>query len=151
MNKLIGFPLAFMFMLTIFAMADSGDTYSGGHTNLSNEWAVNNPSQSGTINIDEKKSSEYNIWGLSGALVILISAIAIGVLMGFKVFGSGFSDVSQTMVFAAILFIGLWTLLSIVAQEYLFGMIFTQILWISMTIAYIVGLGTYLSGGGEVA
>lgn len=151
MNKMIGFPLAFMFMLTIFTMADTGNTFTNQHTNISNEWQMTNaPNQTGTIKVGNNTSSEYNIWGLTGAIVILISALAIGILMGFSVLGSGFSGVSQIMVFTTILFVGLWMILSIVAQEYLLGMIFTQILWVVLTVSYIVGVGDYLSGSGDV-
>lgn len=149
MNKLLMFPLAFMFILTIYATVYSG-TYSGtGHSaDYTNQSGTEIQGESGTVEIPNADTQDFNIWdsGAGYAMVILVAAIAIGIVAGIKILGSGLSDMSQGMIFNGILFLGLWSCLTIVSSAFLFYTEIVTILWMFITMIYIIGLGIHLNG-----
>ena len=152
MNKLLIFPMAFMFLLTIFATVYTGIYYSGQTGDYSNQSGTEIQGETGTVEIPNAGTKTYNIWqsGTGYAMVILIGAVAIGIIAGIKILGSGLSDPSQSMIFNGILFLGLWACLTVISSQFLFDTSIAIILWISLTMIYVVGLGIHInpSGGG---
>jgi hypothetical protein len=140
--------MAFMFILTLFA-----GVFTGTHTTTdSDDYSTSqDPIQEGdnvTIDIPSADSQELNIWDTTGAMVILVIAISVGIIAGIKVLGSGLSDMSQNLIFNAILFLGLWAVLSIVSADFLFETTLVTLFWVTLTTIYIIGMGIHLNGSG---
>lgn len=131
------FPLVFMFILTMFSVV-WGETgfYAPMH------------GEEGSIAIGEGRAS-FDMWTATGILVVLVGAVALGTIAGIHFLGSGFSDTSQHMIFASILFLGLWSCLTVVSRDYLFSANATMILWVALTVMYIIGVGIAINGSAE--
>lgn len=147
MNKLLLFPIAVMFILTIFSSIFSDEYYSGSTPDHSSTGEIVVDNSTTEITVPEGGSHSFNIWGISGAMVILTIAVTVGILLGIHVVGSGISDTSQKMVFSSILFLGLWTYLSIVSAEFFFALAITTIAWVGLTMIFILGVGFHMTQG----
>lgn len=152
MNKLLMFPLAFMFLLSVFTFAYTGITLKGSSQDYSDQGGVTVQNESGSVDIPQAGSHEYNIWESDsiGALVILLSAIAIGIVAGITVLGSGLKEFSQSLIFQSILFLGLWACLTVITSYFMFQNEITSIFWISLTTIFVMGFGIHVtapSGG----
>jgi hypothetical protein len=137
MNKLLAIPLGFMIILTIISIVYSGTLPVN---------SINNTTIPGA------ESQEFDIWGLQGAMIILIAAVAVGTVAGISILGSGLSDTSQRIIFNSVLFVSLWAILTIVCSSLIFGTgIIFQLIWVIMTILFVIGLGSAMTGGNEIA
>lgn len=149
MNKLLIFPLGIMFMLTVYAVAYTGDTATGNSENFSDasHIGVNGTADFGEVNIQKET---FNIWGATGAMVILIASIGVGIVAGIKLLGSGLSDTAQTLIYQSILFLGLWACLSVMTSQIMFAESIITFVWVGLTIMFIIGLGLHFnqSAGG---
>ena len=129
MNKLIIFPLLFMFMLTVFI-------------NLFGAY----PSST-TLAVPHAGSRWFDIGSPSSILLILTLAITIGTISGFTFLGSGFSDFSQKLMFDFAIFIGIWSCLTIIASSYLFSNAIFTTLYLIITFLYVIGIGMMATDG----
>ena len=137
MNKAMLFPMVFMFILTMFSVI-WGET--GYYAPIHGE--------SGNVTIGQG-GTDFDMWTATGILVVLIGAVALGTIAGIHFLGSGLSDTSQHMIFASILFLGLWACLTVVSRNYLFESSVTMILWVCLTVMYVVGVGITINGSSE--
>ena len=157
MNKLMIMPLAFMFLLTIFAMMYTGNTYTDTTEDYSKtgELTINaTEDDAGEIEIPGAGEQELNVWDnedMIGAMIIIGIAIAVGIVAGVTVLGSGLKEFSQTLIFNSILFMGLWAVLTVIASAYMFATSIATVFWFSLTTIYMIGLGIHMSGTGESA
>lgn len=134
MNKLMIFPMSFMFLLTAFAVISTGIHYTA-------DYSYTTPSGTSTENFD--------IWSIGiGAGIVLTAALAAAIIMGFNFFGTGFNSTSQVMTFNAILYGGLWAGLSVVSAIFLLSEIVISLLWIILTFLYVIGLGQQMAAAG---
>jgi len=153
MNKLLIFPIGFMFLLTMYAVVYTGSTYSGDTENYQSQNGTIVQGESGSVYIPNAGSKSFDIWdSLAGsAMVIIAGALAVGVISGIRILGSGLSEMSQSLVFNAIIFLGIWACLTVFAQDFLFDSIMTKLLWVALTLIYCIGLAIHLNGsaGGD--
>jgi hypothetical protein len=145
------FPLALMFIISIFVFLETAATPSGSSEDYSDSSGIviggeSNTTSNGTVEIPRAGSQNFNIWGTAGILVIVTAAVAIGIIAGIKVLGSGLDDLSHSLIFNSILFLGLWACLTIVSRDLMFVNIIMQILWLSMTMVYMLGFATHING-----
>lgn len=147
MNKLLMFPLGLMFLITIFMYIDTSLAPTGSSENYSDSSGINIDDENRSIIIPGAESQEFDIWGSSGIIVIVIAAIAIGVVSGITVLGSGLSDEAQKMIVNSVLFLGLWACLSVVSSSVMFENMVTIILWFSITMIFMLGLSIQITGG----
>jgi hypothetical protein len=152
MNKLLVFPLTFMFLLTIFSLlyiggrpyGDSPDYSSPDETNITGSEAG-----SGTVQLPD--ASSHKITLLAGGVLLLIAiAITVGIISGFHILGSGFSATSQSMIINAILFMGLWAVLAVIASDIIFQGFIAVILWMIITVMYVIGFAIHINPSGGV-
>lgn len=148
MNKMMIFPLGFMLILTLFSALYSSGSYIGSSEDYSNVTGISVDDANRTVQIPNAGSKTFNIWtsGLGYAMVILYAAIATGTIAGIKFLGSGLSDLSQSIIFNSILFLGLWAVLSVASSHYMFDSSVTIFIWVGMTTVYIVGMGIHING-----
>ena len=143
MNKFLVFPLFFLLALSLYSIADATGSFSG------------EPGESPelpddvTVDIPEADTQEFDIWGGTYAIAVIVAAIAVGVLAGIRIFDTGLSDQAQKLLFNSILFLSLWACLSAVAYDYLFQNAYTIMLWILITTIYTIGLGLHMTGADE--
>lgn len=146
MNKLLIFPLAFMLLLTIFSMVYAGAVYSPDSTpDYSTIDGIEINGSPTSVEIPEAGSYTFDIWDTTGFLLILTAAIAIGILAGINFLGSGLSETSQKMLFDSVLFGGVWGCLSIVSSDFMFSIAYTALLWLCLTLIYIIGVGMHMT------
>ena len=150
MNKMMLIPLGIMLVLTMFVAIYTGQMTTGTGTteDYSNSSGIDTGEGTGYVDIPSGGSHTFNIWSTEGVVAILITAIAVGIIAGIKVLGSGLSDMSQSLIFNGVLFGGLWACLSIVSSTIFFINPITEIFWVFLTISYIVGMGIHLNGYG---
>jgi len=146
MNKLLMFPLALMFIISIFVFLETSIQPEGSSDDYSNSSGIVIGGDNGTVDIPTASSQTFNIWGVGGVMIIITAAVAIGIVAGIKVLGSGLDDLSHSLVFNGILFLGLWSCLTIVSRELMFENIIMQILWLTLTMIYMLGFATHING-----
>lgn len=148
MNKLLLFPLAIMFFLTLMITMVIGVEPSGTSGDFTDTGGIIMPgsdSTNGSVEIPQGGSHTFDIWDSTGILVIMIVAIGIGIVAGIRVIGSGLSPESQMMIFNSIFFLGLWSCLTVISRDVLFENSMTSILWFILTAMFVVGLATHLN------
>jgi hypothetical protein len=124
------------------------ETATGTTDDYSNSSGIDTSEGSGYVDVPSGGSHTFNIWSTEGVILILVTAIAVTIIAGIKVLGSGLNDMSQSLIFNGILFGGLWACLTAVSADMLFEFVITQMLWVFLTIAYIIGMGIHLNGYG---
>jgi len=85
---------------------------------------------------------------VQGLIVIFVVIIVIAAILGIQILASGLSPESIKFIMNAILYFGIWTLLSIPCFNLIISIeIFGTLIYISLTIAYVIGVIQKLSGG----
>lgn len=153
MNKYMLFPLVIVLIMAIISSlgADSStysdtidlDPYAGGSIT----------DDEGTTNIDVEGivDADIDINGMTAGIALLIAALAVGVVAGIKVLGSGLSDLSQRMIFLTVVYYGIWSIFSVFAWDVISDMLTLGImLWLVMTISYTLGFAKEVTSGGAV-
>ncbi|QYW08120.1 hypothetical protein 15570_00023 [Lokiarchaeota virus WyrdV1] len=85
---------------------------------------------------------------VAGLIVIFIVIIVIAGLLGIQVLASGLSPESIKFIMNAILYFGIWSLLSALCFNLIISIeIFGTLVYITLTIAYVIGVIQKLSGG----
>lgn len=149
LQKLIGFPLAIMLILSMITFISGGDL-SSGTVNVDSGGSINVNGTSGSVEIPRAERQTFNIWGPDGAIVILVALLAVGIVAGVSVFGSGLSGTSQRMIILGTGLFGMWACLT-VATTTIFqsGGVFGSLMWVGLTIMYVLGF-VQASTGGDV-
>jgi hypothetical protein len=151
MNKLLVFPLALMFLISVIIFMETSIEPLGTSPDMSSGDKIYiNGSQTENANVTIPKAGtfSFNIWD-NGLMAIMLIAIGVGIVAGIGILGSGLSDTAQGMIFASIFFIGLWVGLTVISSTIMLENMFTQVIWVGITLVYFVGLGTHISGGGS--
>jgi len=141
MNKLLIFPIFIMLLLTVYSSVYTDTEYVGSGDDYSELEGIElNDTSTGNVDIPIAGEQDFNLWDLKGALIILTLALIVGIVAGIKVLGSGLSETSIMILFASISYLGLWACLSIVSMEFVFGHIEASLLWIGLTIMFVLGV-----------
>lgn len=142
MNKLVLFPLTFMFLLSVYAIVNFIDVTPEGYED---EDVLGFTGDDGGYDIDTYGTKSFNLWKIATIIGILAAAIIAGILSGFNLLGSGFNELSQKYMFDSIFFLGLWAALTLIAEDYLLGSIFQMLIWVFLTFIYVIGMGLQMS------
>jgi len=135
--------------MSVFSM-----TYTPG-TNISNatfenyssgEIGVNGTNT--TIDIPEAGTQTFNLSGIQMTMVILIAILAVSIVAGVRVLGTGLSDTSQAMIFNSGIYLGLWGVFSVLAYSLIDDMsTFGWLIWLALTIMLVIGVAQQTIGG----
>jgi len=152
MNKMLIFPLALMFVISLIVSLQSsiqpvGTT--GDYSQGNGVVIIGDETTEATVIVADAGSKEFNIWGTSGILIILIAGVIVGVAAGVHFIGSGLSGLSQAILVDAILFLGLWTCLTVVSSTLFFTDTVGTVTWLGITMVYMVGLSMHMTGNVE--
>jgi len=90
----------------------------------------------------------FNIDPIIGAIVILIAIIAFAIVIGIQVLGSGISPESIRIIISCTMYAGMWGILSVLSSPLIISIeVFGSLIYISLTIAYVIGIIQKLGGG----
>lgn len=148
MNKLILVPLTAIIMLALLSMtySNTGGTFSGQYSSQ----AVNATLEGSNVTAPNVGMPAFNLSGIDMALIILVSALAIGGIAGIRILGTGVSDLSQKLIIISIIYLGLWAVFSILANNLILTMgIFGGVIWLILTIIYLLGVSSNITGSGD--
>ncbi len=150
MNKFLMFPYAIIIMIAIITIAMSNDygagMFTGNHT-VETSGNITIDENVTTVNLPESGEMNIQFTELEGALVILTIAIAIAIVAGIHVLGSGLSDTSQRLIFYSAIYLGIWAVFSILASPLLFAIAsFGILIWIILTLMVVIGFAGEVSG-----
>jgi hypothetical protein len=133
--------------MSIFTAVFTETFYSADTPDYSSDENITIGGETGNVDIPNAGSHSFNIWSLSGAIVILTVALTVGILAGIHVIGSGLSDVSQKMIISGILFMGLWACLTVISSTIFFATTTSQLTWFGLTFVYVLGMGFHMTDG----
>lgn len=89
----------------------------------------------------------FNIDPVAGAIVILTVILALVLILGIQILGSGLSPQSVKIGTILTIYIGLWIILSALASSLIKEIeLFGSVIYITLTIAYTVGVFQKISG-----
>lgn len=90
----------------------------------------------------------FSIDSLTGAIGIILIVMMIAVIFGLRFWSSGLSESSIRTITIGLSYGSLWVLFSIFAEPLLAAIeIFGMFLYITLTIAYVIGVIQKISGG----
>lgn len=146
---LIGASLLIIIFIVIFNLVLGGNfTQAITSISIDNEAIIDGVSN--TFVIDPSSIIVgIEVGTLLGALGI-ITAVYIGVagVTGISVLGSGLSGDNAKLIVVAFGYLSIWLLLSILAYGLIVSIeIFGGIIYVMLTIAYVIGVGQSLAGG----
>ncbi|MBA7494962.1 hypothetical protein ES702_05540 [subsurface metagenome] len=84
-----------------------------------------------------------------GAIGIFIVIIVIVGFIGLQIFGSGLSELSVKVISGVIIYGGLWAIVSVLSMPLILSIeVFGSLIYLGLTIIYVVGVVNKLYGGG---
>lgn len=150
--KLLVFPLlmlAFTAVLSQYMIAEGFNMHGD---------SVGIDDQTGNFTVDDVEQ-EMDVEGYqvdvgfdlqTGMLAIIIIMIAVGVVAGIHVLGSGLSDFSISVIYNSVFFYSIWILLSLFGFPAINAIpIFGWLLYFFLTVLYSIGIVVQIQGGGE--
>ena len=147
MNKPLIFPLVIMFLISIVLFAATSVAPEADTGDYSDSSGINIDGDNRTVLIPAAESQTVNIWTIGAAIVIIIAAIAIGIVSGIQFLGSGITETSQRYVVVGFIYLGLWACLTVITSTMLFDTLLTTIIWFGLTMIFALGLASELTEG----
>ncbi|MEN6622643.1 MAG: hypothetical protein ABFD50_13960 [Smithella sp.] len=146
MNGLIGFPLTIIILFMVVATAGGGADFAFTQDFSANSSMIVNGTSS-NINIPVGTFT-FAISATQGAIAVMMSIIVLGSLIGIRVMGSGILGMSAEIIVKGAFYFALWGLFSVFAQPLIAAIpIFGILIYLMLTIMYIIGFVQNLSGG----
>ena len=142
---IIGLALSILLILTILSIIlGSNFTASLIETTIDNEALVDGVSSTFEI---EGTNIVLNIDPIIGAIAMIITIATVGAIIGIQILASGLSPESVRVLIMAIAYTGLWGVLSVLSINLIVSIqIFGSLIYIVLTIAYIIGIIDKLGG-----
>jgi hypothetical protein len=138
-----------MFIISLFLFANVAIAPEGETGDYSDASGIVIDGDNASITMPIAESQDFNIWLIGGALTIIGIAIAVGIVSGISVLGSGASVYSQKLLVISVLYIGLWASLTVITATLMFDELLTKITWIGLTMVFMLGLATLITEGDE--
>ena len=100
--------------------------------------------------VDKDIDSKTFDFEISTAMAILTAIITAVILLGIQILGSGLQDTTVRVVTLIILYMGIWTILSIMGWDLLFSnKIVGTIIYVFLCLFYIIGIADKIGGSGD--
>lgn len=147
MNKLLVIPLAIMLMLQIFTMLYSPITLPGTQEFDPDMQYRDENGNLVYMEVSGVGGQTIDMATMVGLIALLIAGIAAGIAAGFSILGSGLSTFSQQLIINAIVYIGIWTFLSVLAVvQGVMNTTLGAVLFIVLTVMFVIGFVQESSG-----
>jgi len=146
---LIGLTLMVIIVLVLFSLILGNDFVSGLiNVGIDNEAIIDgNPSTYVVASADVVFSINTSSLIIAG-IALLSTIIIVATIPGIQVLGSGLSPASVRIWILLTAYIGLWTVLSILAFNLINSIeIFGSIIYITLTLGYTLGVIQKITGG----
>lgn len=136
---IIGLTLSILIIITLFSLI-LGDEFIDTPFNIEIDAEATVDGTAKTFEVDLEWIT-FEIDPVAGMIVLFIVIIIIGLLLGIQILASGLSPESIRFVMNAILYFGIWAVLSALASPLIFGIeIFGTLIYITLTIGYVIGV-----------
>lgn len=148
---LIGASLIIMLVIVLLTLI-LGNDFLGGIASLSvdNEAIIDGVPSTFIVEATDVLFSIDTTTIVGAITIISITLIATAAITGISVLGSGLNPQSARIIILAITYTGLWTLLSLLAYSLIISIeVFGSVIYVSITIAYVIGVIQSISGGGS--
>jgi len=143
---IIAVCLLILTVLSLFSVV-LGSSFFGIITEqtISNTAIVNG---STTTFVVETTTFFFNIDPIAGMIANIIGWSSLALIIGIRLFGTGLSDESVRIGSLAIIYTAIWTILSALVIPLMFAIeIFGVLIYITLTIAYAIGVIQKIAGG----
>lgn len=108
------------------------------------DYKVYDPSDFGT----KTKNVSFNIDDAKYGMSFLIAIITATTLMGLQILGSGLNDTVVRNATLIIMYVAIWTVLSVLSWELLMSnVVVGSIIFLILTMLYMIGVSSKLAGG----
>ena len=150
MNSLIVYPLLILFIVSGFSQL-----YYYSNTNLGYSGSLSDIASGGnqTLTGEEQEISQeisdavFDINMTTGIVALIIGLVAIGVIAGIRVLGSGLSEYSVKLIHKSATYYGLWGVFSALSFGLFSGIpTFGLFIWLGLTLVYSLGFFSTLDG-----
>ncbi len=148
---LIGVSLMVLLVLTLFSLILGNNFISGViNVEIDNEAIVEGLSSTYVVEGVDVIFSIDTTTLINAGIAILITVIAIVLILGFNVLATGLTAEASKIAILITAYVGIWFTISFLA----FGLIFSieafgSIIYISLTLVYVIGVIKKLSGGND--
>ena len=149
MNKMLNTPIIAMFTICLFMFISIAVEREATTENYSEASGITIDEGERTISMPQGESQDFNIWLVTGAIVIIVAAIAIGIVSGIQFLGSGLSIKAQSLLITSFIYLGLWGCLTIVVSSIMFDNILSTAAWLGLTVMFALGLAQVITGDDE--
>ncbi len=146
---IITITLSILVILTLFSLI-LGENFIGATTNVivDNTALVNGSTTTFFVEGQDVLFQIDTAVLLNSGIALIVAIIIVATITGIQVLGSGLNANSAKIIILITGYIGIWTSLSIVAFNLITSIeIFGSIIYISITIAYSIGVLQNISGG----
>lgn len=144
---LISITLLVLVVITLFSII-VGSSFTGNviENVIDNELIVNGTGSS--IGLDS--STLFNIDPVIGFTATIIVIVVLASVLGIQVVGSGLSPTTVRVMVIGISYTGVWIVFSLLAEPLISSIeIFGGLLYVSLTIGYVVGVVQKIAGGND--
>lgn len=150
MNSLIVYPLLILFIVSGFSQL-----YYYSNTDLAYNGTLSDIASGGnqTLTGEEQEISQeigdivFNINMITGIVALIIGLVALGVIAGIRILGSGLSEYSVKLIHKSATYYGLWGIFSALSFTAFSGIpTFGLFLWLGLTLIYSLGFFQTLDG-----
>ena len=155
MNQLITYPLLILIVLGAFTQLFYASDQTTGvdmsyNETLAGQVAQGNQTISGETDeyTGEAQDAVFDINMISGVIGLIIGLVAVGVIAGIHILGSGISEHSVKLIYNSTTYYGLWGVFSALAFPVFLGIpMFGLFIWLGLTLVYSLGFFETLHGG----
>lgn len=140
MNKLLAIPLFFIIMMSLLGLVNDINYTFTGATEYEERQVWNETSFQWETREMPVQEEPFTLVGMDGAMVVLVAAIAIAMLLGISILGSGVSEYTQSLTLHVAVYGGIWGVFSALSYTMLISLaIFGAFIWICFTVMYVLG------------
>jgi len=141
MNKLIAIPMAIGFGFLFIAIL-GGVQFDDDFDPQKDEWGQYIDDDGNIIPVEiPDQEQTWSIMSAEGVMALLTIAIAVGIVGGITVFGSGISEYSQSIIFQTTVYVAIWAVCTLAIYDVVQSVpLLAAIIWLSMTLMYATGI-----------
>ena len=150
MNNLVVYPLLILFIVSGFSQlyyfSNTDLTYSGSLSDIASGGNQTLTGEEQEIS-QEISDAVFDINMTTGIIALIIGLVAIGVVAGIRVLGSGLSEYSIKLIHKSATYYGLWGVFSALSFTLFSGIpTFGLFIWLGLTLVYSLGFFQTLDG-----
>jgi len=146
---LISITLLILILITLFSIV-VGNSFTGNVVEnvVNNDLMVNGTGTSVGI---ESTDVLFNIDPVIGFIATIVVIGVLATALGVRVLGSGLGDSSIRIITIGVAYSGIWIVFSLLAEPLISSIeIFGTLIYVSLTIGYVMGVVQKISGGGDL-